>query len=158
MCAWVGQVDDLGKEANRKALAQEDALIAAGLLKKQFIRSYDDTGPRDGYTWRDGEKGRGYYDTKLARKSKSQAEELLYSCNCADGTLEGLNYQDMMYLSTSNLPAVALPKDTVRQIIDAAHAATAAATEGALQMPSIAEKAEDEEEEAAAGQKSDVVQ
>ena len=61
-----------------------------------------------------------------------------------------------MYLSTSNLPAVALPKDTVRQIIDAAHEAAAAA--GVPQMPSIAEKAEDEAEEAAAEKKSDALQ
>ena len=83
----------------------------------------------------------GYYLNGLAKKKT--AEEATYVTTCADGPLT-MTLAEAQMLQTMQLPTIALPGATVKQIIQAAIAATQPAALDVVQE----ENEENEEREA----------
>jgi hypothetical protein len=108
------------EEKKRKRILQAAEDLAG--IQKPFVRcNLADPAPREGYTHRDGEKGIGYYLNGLVKKKT--AEEATYVTTCADGPL-AMTLGEAQMLQTMQLPTIALPGATVKQIIQAAIAAT----------------------------------
>lgn len=99
-----------------------------------FIRSGTFTGARDGYVFKDGVKGMGYYLDEGPEAPASAPEAIAaptWSVQCLDGTLT-LSQDQAAYLSTANLPVANLPTSVVTQVLQAAEQAMKAAASGAV--------------------------
>ena len=127
-----------GEEEKKRKRILQAAEDYVGIIKP-FVRcNLTNPEPREGYVHRDGEKGTGYYLAGL--KKKKTAEEASYVTTCADGTLK-MTLVEAQMLSSMQLPAIALPCATVKQIIEAAVAAATPATE--TKLDSVDEVKED---------------
>jgi hypothetical protein len=133
-----------GEEEKRRKriLAAAEDLVG---VKKPFVRcNLPNPEPREGYIHRDGEKGIGYYLESLQKKKT--AEEATYVTTCADGPLR-MSLQEAHILSSMQLPTIALPGATVKQIITTALNASIAATETRLNSIEEVKEVEEVKEE-----------
>ena len=137
--AWVGQVDE-NKKREQRLLAMAEEMAG---IKKPFVRcNMKNPPPREGYIHRDGEKGIGYYRKDLKKKVK--AEEACYSTDCADGPLM-LTHAEVQVLTQMNIPVMALPSTTVKEIIATAMKAMRVG-ESEAKLDEIKEDVEEQEE------------